>query len=299
MTQSLINGLVDNQLNAFDRGLNYGDGLFETIAIRNGKPLLWDAHIERMSKGAQRLAIPFEQQTRNALLSDFNTLCARHSPANHVFDGVLKFVLTRGVGPRGYKAQAQPDLTRIASISAISDNTAAQKTGISVVLCATQLARQPLLAGIKHLNRLEQVLARNEWACSLIGEGIVSDTQGFVIEGCMSNLFWITDNVLYTPDLTHAGVEGVVRNAIIELCQLKQLMTVKIGDFTLADVLKADEVFVCNSVVNILPVTNIYDVASAVSDVITDTQGWPKVLAVGAKTQQLQSLLDHFYLEGN
>lgn len=299
MTQSLINGLVDHQLNAFDRGLNYGDGLFETIAIRNGKPLLWDAHIERMSKGAQRLAIPFEQQTRNALLSDFNILCARQFPVNHVFDGVLKFVLTRGVGPRGYKAQAQPDLTRIASLSAISDNTAAQKTGISVVVCATQLARQPLLAGIKHLNRLEQVLARNEWACSSISEGIVSDTQGLVVEGCMSNLFWVSDNVLYTPDLTYAGVEGVVRNTIIELCQLKQLMTVKIGDFTLADVLSADEVFVCNSVVDILPVTHIYDVASAVSDVITDTPGWPKVLAVGAKTQQLQSLLDHFYLEGN
>jgi 4-amino-4-deoxychorismate lyase len=299
MTQSLINGLVDNQLNAFDRGLNYGDGLFETIAIRNGKPLLWDAHIERMSKGAQRLAIPFEQQTRNALLSDFNTLCALQSPTNHTFDGVLKFVLTRGVGARGYKAEARPNLTRIASISAISDNTSSQKEGISVVLCATQLARQPLLAGIKHLNRLEQVLARNEWACSSIAEGIVSDTQGFVIEGCMSNLFWVSNNVLYTPELTYAGVEGVVRNAIIEQCQQQQLMNVKIGHFTLADVLKADEVFVCNSVVNILPVTNIYNTTSAEGDVITYAQGWPKVLAIGPKTRQLQSLLNYFYLEGN
>ena len=295
MTQTLINGLVDNQLNAFDRGLNYGDGLFETIAIRNGIPLLWDAHIERMSKGAQRLAIPFETKTRNALLSDFKALCSHYS----AFDGVFKIVLTRGVGARGYKAQAQPELTRITSISAITDNTSAQENGISVVLCATQLARQPLLAGIKHLNRLEQVLARSEWACSAIKEGIVSDTQGFVIEGCMSNLFWVSNNTLYTPDLTYAGVEGVMRNTILKLCQQHQLMTVKTGHYSLVDVLAADEIFVCNSVVDILPVTHIYDVASATGHVISSKQGWPKTLAVGPKTQRIQSLLNHFYLAGN
>ena len=168
MVDYLVNGKVEGCVNVADRGLSYGDGLFETIAIRGGVPLLWDAHLQRMKHGAARLKIPFDNVLTAAFLQDFQSLL-KHSTS----DAVLKLTLTRGVGARGYWADPNAGVTRIAAISAMPDMSALQALGISVRLCSTQLARQPLLAGIKHLNRLEQVLARSEWDDSHITEGIV------------------------------------------------------------------------------------------------------------------------------
>ena len=284
MAEFLVNG-QQQQLDVADRGLSYGDGVFETIAVIAGKALLWGAHIQRMRLGAKRLKISFSDQLASDFYSDFQAL-SHDSSVN----GVLKLTLTRGVGQRGYKIDPSIDVTRIAMLSAMPDYSDHQERGIRLFLCQTQLARQPLLAGIKHLNRLEQVLARSEWSDPNIVEGLVCDTQGHVIEGCMSNLFWVTRNVLYTPDLTFAGVAGIVRETLLKLCQTHQLMPTSQGHYCLEQLAEADEVFVCNSVFGILPVI----------DVQTKKQAFEfsnAPIKIGAVTRTLQQLLQQYYLK--
>jgi 4-amino-4-deoxychorismate lyase len=286
MQGALINGESDQQIEVADRGLNYGDGVFETIQIRNGVALLWQQHLTRMRHGAARLKIPFDDTTAALFLSDFAVLAKQFSGA-----GVLKLMLTRGNAERGYKIVDNP-VTRITSLSSMPDMADLQRAGVSVLLCQTQLARQPLLAGIKHLNRLEQVMARSEWDHAGITEGIVCDTEGFVIEGCMSNLFWIKGNTLFTPTLSHSGVIGVVRNLLLELCEKKQLLSISEGFYKHQDLLNADEIFVTNSVFDVLAVKEIHLDQSSVNSTLSG-----QLFEFGAKTRALNSLLQQYYLK--
>jgi 4-amino-4-deoxychorismate lyase len=285
MAEFLVNGQKQQQLHVADRGLSYGDGVFETIAVVKGKALLWNAHLQRMRMGAKRLNIDFCSQLEEDFYADFQLLCAAFESS-----GVLKLILTRGIGERGYKIDPSAAVTRIAVISSLPDMSFEQQQGISVFLCRTQLARQPLLAGIKHLNRLEQVIARSEWSDPSITEGLVCDTQGNIIEGCMSNLFWLHDNQLFTPDLSFAGVAGVVRDALIELCKIQQIIEAKQGHYPLLALASAEEMFVCNSVFGILPVV---DVKGGNPELIFSNAPLP----IGALTQTLQQRLQQFYLK--
>ncbi len=290
MINILINGIAEQSIHVSDRGLSYGDGLFETIAVQRAVPLLWGEHLQRMRLGAERLAIPFNQATEQAFYQDFTKLMA--TAVHQSQDTILKLTLTRGIGARGYKADPNASVTRIAALSAKPDMSTAQRQGVNIHLCATQLARQPLLAGIKHLNRLEQVIARSEWHDPSVTEGIVCDTAGYVIEGCMSNVFWVTDGVLYTPDLSQAGVAGVVRNKLLQLCALNTLAEQRVGEYQLQQLLAADEIFVCNSVFNILPV-------SAVLSCSSTSNFTPVPFSIGAITTTLQQLLQQYYLKEN
>ena len=282
LTNGLINGTAEH-LSSTDRGLSYGDGLFETIQIASGTALLWDAHMQRMQRGAARLKIPFDASLIALFKQDFLSL--RLDPSANA---VLKLTLTRGVGMRGYKPDPQAAITRICSLTTLPDFSAQQHQGIKVRLCQLQLSRQPVLAGIKHLNRLEQVLARSEWDDPNITEGLVCDTQGNLIEGTMSNLFWVANGVIYTPDLSFSGVEGVIRNALISQCQQQSLFEVQTASYALSELLAADEVFVCNSVINILPVVAlVVDVTAAKS----------QFYQVGPVTRALQEMLDNLYIK--
>ena len=176
----LINGQDSGTLSAQDRGLLYGDGLFETLAIRKGVPLRWERHLQRLMLGCERLGIPCPDVT--ALTLESLALCKGHDRA------LLKLIVTRGVGGRGYRAPAQPQATRILTCHPWPDYPAdAARDGVRVRLCRTRLAQQPALAGIKHLNRLEQVLARAEWNDEEIAEGLLFDREDHVIEATMSN----------------------------------------------------------------------------------------------------------------
>jgi len=283
MTKVLINGRAEQQLSAADRGLSYGDGLFETIQIASGTALLWDAHMLRMQRGAARLKIPFDASLRALFHQDFLSLLQSSST-----NAVLKLTLTRGVGMRGYKPDPQATITRISSLTALPDFTDQQRHGITVRLCRLQLARQSVLAGVKHLNRLEQVLARSEWDDPDITEGIVCDTEGKLIEGTMSNLFWVANGILYTPDLTYSGVEGVIRNALISQCRQQSLCEVRTASYELSQLLVADEIFVCNSVINILPVVTL---------IVDDAAPKAEVYQVGPITRALQKMLHNLYLK--
>jgi 4-amino-4-deoxychorismate lyase len=242
-------GWVDGQpldaLAPSNRGLAYGDGLFETIAVRNGRASLLDRHLQRLLGGCQRLAIGVDM----ALVADEIERFAHAMGA-----GVLKLILTRGDGPRGYAADPHSTPRRILQAGPAPAYPAEHAShGVRLFTCTTRLAEQPLLAGLKHLNRLEQVLARAEWRDPDFAEGIMRDSSGRLVEGVYSNLFLVRDGVLSTPDLSRCGVAGVMRGALLEQARELAIET-RVGDLWPTDLAAADEVFVCNSVYGVWPV---------------------------------------------
>jgi 4-amino-4-deoxychorismate lyase len=205
----LVNGRTDASIDALDRGLQYGDGLFETIAAPCGRPRFLDRHFERLAQGASRLDLHLPDLTlmRDELLS----LCDSGR------DAVLKLIVTRGAGERGYRPQATAAPTRILVASSWPDRPRALWTdGVRLGWCRTRLGRNPALAGIKHLNRLEQVLARAEWDDERMDEGLMQDEQDLVVSATQANLFARIDGRWVTPSLTHCGVAGIMRRAFIE-----------------------------------------------------------------------------------
>ncbi|MBS0458085.1 MAG: aminodeoxychorismate lyase [Proteobacteria bacterium] len=230
-----------------DRGFAYGDGLFETILVHRGVPVWWDAHMARLALGCARLGIPNPH-------ADF----LRHQ-ADALIDGrargVLKLILTRGVGARGY-APPTDALSTVAMC--LSDPPPLPpRAGLTLRWCATPLAIQPRLAGIKHLNRLEQVLARAEWSdadpdTSSIHEGLMCDTSGRVVAATSANLFVLRDGRWLTPPVADCGIAGICRGWILDHIQ-------GAGEATLsrADVESADAVILCNAVRGILAVAAV------------------------------------------
>ena len=246
MAKILINGAADDRLDALDRGLQYGDGLFETLRIHAGLPLLWEAHLARLTQGCERLGIPTPEAER--LREEAERLCAG------VADGVLKIIVTRGSGGRGYRPPGRPRPTRLLAVYPYPDYPADNRSrGVEVRLCETRLGLNPALAGLKHLNRLEQVLGRAEWNDTTIAEGLMRDIEGNIIEGTMSNVFVVQAGRLRTPGLSRCGVAGVMRARV-----LAEAATLGIPSeecrLGVADLETADELFLTNSVIGIWPV---------------------------------------------
>lgn len=245
----LINGHDSGMLDAQDRGLLYGDGLFETLAVHNGSPLRWERHLQRLMLGCESLGIPCPDVT--TLTIESLGLCKGRERA------VLKLIVTRGVGGRGYRAPAETQATRILACHPWPDYPPDhERDGVRVRLCSTRLAQQPALAGIKHLNRLEQVLARAEWNDDEIAEGLLFDRDDHVIEATMSNLFLVSDGQLVTPDLSDCGVAGIMRAMIIDVAATLGL-SCRIRPVTRAELFDADELLLCNSLIGLWPVRQL------------------------------------------
>lgn len=242
---SWIDGQPATALNLQNRGLAYGDGLFETIAVRGGRPSLLDAHLARLAQGCQRLHI-------SADIALIREEILRYASA--LDQGVAKLILTRGDSQRGYAGAPAAAPRRILQAAPLPDYPEAHaEAGVRLYPCRTRLAEQPLLAGLKHLNRLEQVLARAEWQDAEHAEGLMRDIQGRVIEGVYSNLFLVSHGRLLTADLSRCGVAGVMRGALIAHASALGI-EVQVGEVSTAALEQADEVFVCNSVYGIWPV---------------------------------------------
>jgi len=246
--KALVNGTPVDALCLLDRGLHYGDGLFETIAILNGKPMLWDRHMQRLNTGCLKLQLDPPDTKR---LRDEVAAVSAHSSR-----AAVKIILTRGPGGHGYR-RAQPTAQNLIVMlrdwpEPLSDPAT---NGVAVRWCQLQLSRQPALAGIKHLNRLEQVLARGEWTDDY-AEGLLCDTDGNVIEGTMSNLFIVRGGTLQTPDLSESGVAGVVRAEILDMATQLGIRA-EISRVRKSDVASADELFLTNSLIGIWPVTRL------------------------------------------
>lgn len=244
-----INGIAGAQLAATDRATHYGDGLFETLAVRDGRVEFLDAHLQRLSAGAQRLGIPMPDA--ELWRADIRALLVGRQQA------VLKLLLSRGSGGRGYLAPDAPVVTRLVMLYPWPVHPLEHvEQGVRLRVCDTRLARQPQLAGLKHLNRLEQILARREWDEADIQEGLMLDTQDRVVEGTMSNLFWLKGDTLHTPDLSDCGVQGIMREQVMKLAP-QLAMSVATGAYPLAHVQDADGVFLTNSVIGLWPVRQL------------------------------------------
>lgn len=240
----LINGEPGECVPVSDRGLAFGDGVFRTLECIDGVPRLWRWQYARLCADASALSlVPPAEGLLLAELAQASTGLAR---------SVAKITLTRGSGPRGYAPSPESCSSRIVSASAWAGYPQQLgQQGIQMMVCGLRLARQPRLAGIKHLNRLENVLARSEWNDPAIREGLLLDSQGEVIEGTMSNLFLLRDGQLQTPWLDQCGVSGAVRAWIM------QQESVECVRISLPQLLAADEVFVCNSLAGIWPVASL------------------------------------------
>jgi len=242
--------IFSTTLTLLDRGLHYGDGVFETMAVVAGRVRLLPRHVQRLAHGAARLSLP---------LPDIAELeAALQHAAKTLSEGVLKLILTRGSGGRGYAppVNAEPTFILLRYPQRLPTLTDA-KEGIVVRLCDLTLARQPMLAGIKHLNRLEYVLARAEWCDPEIAEGLLFDTQGELIEAVASNVFVLRNGRLLTPLLDQCGVAGVMRAEVLA-CAERLGVAAEETRLCLEDVLCADEVFLTNSLHGIRPLRALH-----------------------------------------
>jgi len=272
----LINGEISNHIHVLDRGLLYGDGLFETLAIRQRRIFLWHEHMQRLESGCKALAIDFPGK---ALLE--NELARLLDERQD--DVTVRVTLTRGLGRRGYRPVRNTQPSRIISLHGWPDSPQEYVTnGIRLRRCDTRLGVSDF-AGIKHLNRLEQVIAQSEWQPEEdIQEGLMLDRDQHVIEGTMTNVFIVKEGRLITPDLSQSGVTGVMRQCIIDLAQ-EQGVDIEVLPLYLDDINNAEEVFVTNSVIGLWPVKEFAN------------KQW---VAPGKLTKNIMSLIENKRLTG-
>ena len=244
----LVNGRAGGQLDPLDRGLQYGDGLFETMAVQDGRARFMDAHFVRLAEGARRLGLP---------LPDPERLAAQIAAAWPKGRGVVKLIITRGPAGRGYRPPRTAEPTCIAAgFDWPAWPPTAWSEGVRLRYCRTRLGRNPWLAGIKHLNRLEQVLARAEWDDEGIAEGLMLDSMDQVISGTQCNLFAVIAGQAITPTLDQCGVAGVMRKAVCGWAAAERHAVIErsLGREELA---AATEIFMTNALIGAWPVREL------------------------------------------
>jgi 4-amino-4-deoxychorismate lyase len=238
----LVNGQPADSVSALDRGLAYGDGVFRTLRTESGRPLWWRDHFSKLRADCDALALDRPEEA--ALLDEVSQVAEAGV-------GIVKIMLTRGAGARGYARPVGQACTRIVSSAPMPPHAQPDApVDVHARWCRLRLARQPRLAGVKHLNRLENVLARAEWNDPTVLEGVLCDDSGAVISGVMSNLFWARDGELYTPDLSECGVAGVARTRILRAVESLGIRT-HVDRFQPDAILAADEVMICNSIMGV------------------------------------------------
>jgi 4-amino-4-deoxychorismate lyase len=245
----LVNGAVTDCIPADDRGFAYGDGVFRTAAMRDGRIVLWDRHFAKLSADCKALDIPPPEQT--VLQQDLQSISAVMP------DCAVRITVTRGSGSRGYAPPCPAVARRVVAASPLPDYPREYASqGVGVRFCDQRLAPQGRLAGIKHLNRLENVLARAEWGDPAIAEGLLCDTDGTVIEGTRSNLILVEGGMLVTPDLSRCGVAGVTRDTVIAL-SASWGMNCSVDTVSRERLQAADEVMLINSLIGVWPVARL------------------------------------------
>ncbi|MBM6632853.1 aminodeoxychorismate lyase [Leclercia adecarboxylata] len=242
----LINGIPQETLPASDRAIQFGDGCFTTARIAAGQICLLDAHLQRLQMACEKLLIPFvawaELQREMVELARGNER------------GVLKVIISRGSGGRGYSAANCLHPVRILSVSGYPAHYDGwRREGITLELSPVRLGRNPHLAGVKHLNRLEQVLIRTHLEQTDADEALVLDSEGVVTECCAANLFWRNGKDVFTPRLDQAGVNGLMRQFCLQQLAHSGYRVVEIHarEAVLAE---ADEMVVCNALMPVVPV---------------------------------------------
>lgn len=263
-------GLSSDTIPVNDRAYNYGDGCFTTLRVSSGKIEFLRCHIRRLEKSCHVLHIPFKDWVtlKSQLIHD----------AQQLLSGVLKVVISRGSGGRGYNpAGAEQPRLSITTHNQPEVYAKWQKEGITLGTSPIELACQPLLAGIKHLNRLEQVLIKEALNHADVDDFLVTNTHDEIVETSMANIFWRKDQDWFTPDLSQSGVEGVIRKQVMDFMESNKLRChiVKESPTTLYG---AAEVFICNSLMGLVPVKQYKhthgDVTSYCSSHLDQIQQW-------------------------
>ena len=269
--QTWVNGKQSRHIDVLNRGLAYGDGVFTTARVTDRYPRLWPAHRRRLERDCARLALKVSWPV---LEREVTALCAETpDPA------VLKVIITRAGGNRGYRP-LPGEAVRIVQLAPFEPYPRAHvEQGIAMTVCRMRLASAPGLAGVKHLNRLEQVLARAEWNDEY-QEGLMLDDREHVVEGTMSNLFAVAGNTLLTPLLDRCGVAGVMRERIIAGAAPAGF-SVSETRLSLDELYRADGVFVCNALIGAWPVSRICGHAYTTSEFITGR--FSSILAIVAR----------------
>lgn len=253
-----IDGDFDGCLSDLDRGFAYGDGLFETARLEQGRLPLWSLHRQRLLADAQRLQLSLDPEILaghlNAVLAEVGRRKIRR--------GVLKVVVSRGQGGRGYQPSPAVAATIVIRVHPFPSYPSRYwNDGVTAFVCEHRLGHNPRLSGIKHLNKLDYVLATLEWRETDCAEGILRDGEGQIIEACSRNLFAVKGHTLLTPSLHNAGVAGILRKRILEDYAGRLGLVAEESTVGLDQLLAADEILLGNSVTGVWPVKNLRDSA--------------------------------------
>ncbi len=249
----LVDGIPAEVVPVTNRGLAYADGVFETILYHGLRPVLWRQHYDRLMLGCEKLTLQTPPDQEQQLLDQ----CKLLLEANPRATSIIKIMVIRGGQGRGYRTASDARVQTILSVYPVPDYPlASYREGIKLWLCQTRLSINAQLAGIKHLARLEQVLASMEFNDAEYQEGLMLDPDHRVIEGTRSNIFLELEGQLVTPALDHSGVAGVMRGFILG-CQDQLDISVSAEPVALEQLTRVTGAFVCNSVFGIWPIRTI------------------------------------------
>lgn len=264
----LVDGCEVGTIDAVDRGLHFGDGVFETLVCRQGALRFLELHLERLRTGCRRLGLPAPDPA--TLRTELRALALPRRSC------VLKLILTRGSAlRRGYGATGAERPRRVLlRYGLVSGTDPGAARGVRVRIARLRLGENPALAGLKHLNRLENVLARNEWHDVRIAEALLFSHAGRLVSGTMSNVFLVNEGRLMTPRVDRCGVAGVMRRVVLREA-LRCGLEASEAELDAAALARADEVFLTNARIGIWPVRALGE----------------RRLVPGPVTRQLQALV--------
>lgn len=274
-----LNGERATNIAIQDRSYHYGDGCFTTAKVCYGEVCHWQAHWQRISHTCQALMLNVPEKAHLERMIAQSLAEFKDLP-----ELGLKILLSRSPGGRGYAPDpAAPTEVMIQVFDYPKAYPQMQAEGIRMELSNIKLADNPMLAGLKHNNRLEQILVKTDLAKqnqSILSQdkhfddAVVLDIHEHVIEASSANLFWVTDGAVYTPSLERAGVSGIAREQIIQTCLAHNIL-LKIGDFSFDTLKSSDEIFISNALHAIVPVIALQE----------------KTFPIGKLTRQLQEFL--------
>lgn len=239
-------------INPQDRSFNYGDGIFTTVRVHDGKLALWPLHLQRLQRTAMQLGFA---------AIDWQQLQQQAEQAINSAEQVVKILISRGEGGRGYGCDNVSAPRVYISSSMMPDYRLIQQQGVKLTIARLQLAVQPALAGLKHNNRLEQVLLKQELSHTLADELLVLDQLGFITEATAANVFFFRAGQWFTPALTRAGVAGVMRQHIMQQIKVTEV------NWCAHELDTIDEIFICNALMGIVPVSMLEHRSLSVSAV--------------------------------
>lgn len=256
-SDSLINGIKTDYLSINDRAIHYGDGIFETILCEKNRLYFWQQHYQRLQKSAQKLNMHCPHE--DILLHDIKQLLATRADEQNAY--AVKIILSRGCGERGYRYSKSQQENRLVLLSSIATDYSSLLSGKlfsgELCFCRQQVSINENLAGLKHLNRLENVIARNEWHEEYL-DGLMLNASQHVIEGSMSNIFGAKNGEIYTPDLSQSGIDGIMRQIIIDLAAGKSI-PVHVQNLGREEILAMDELFISNSLIAMKSIAKLED----------------------------------------